>query len=208
MKFFSRASAVPAMAMAIAIALGMGHTAFAATAMPSMTAMPGMGHSAGESAYLGKPDLPVTLSMIEAGGGPAHFDSTKLIGVLAGTHASAEVDKLNKQFGTVKVNSFLQVFNFVVADSLKKVKAAGIALPEKPMPDPHDGKALSAALYKLGITPSGKYKVEYMLDGLVSHPIHVAVMKDIDAKYGRAADANYHVVLTQAIMDLKGLYGL
>jgi hypothetical protein len=38
------------------------------------------------------------------------------------------------------------------------------------MPDPKDGKALA-------------------LDTLVTHPVHMQVMKDIDAKFGRAADA-------------------
>jgi hypothetical protein len=47
-----------------------------------------------------------------------------------------------------------------------------------------------------------------MLDHLVSHPIHVQVMDDIDQKYGRSADANYHVVLTQAVLDLKAAYKL
>lgn len=203
MPSFSRTSAV----LAMTIVFGAGQAAFAAPPMPNMAAMSSMRHSGG-AAYLGQPDLPVTLSMIDAGGGAGNFASSKLIGVLAGAHTSAEVAKLNKQFGEKKVASFLEVFNFVVMDSLKKIKAAGMTLPASPMPDPHDGKALSTALYKLGITPSGKYKVEYMLDGLVSHPIHLAVMKDIDAKYGRAADANYHVVLTQAILDLKALYGL
>ena len=33
-------------------------------------------------------------------------------------------------------------------------------------------------------------------------------MDDIDAKYGKPADGNYHAVLTQAMMDLKSVYGL
>jgi hypothetical protein len=47
-----------------------------------------------------------------------------------------------------------------------------------------------------------------MLDDLVTHPIHVQVMQDIDAKYGVQADGNYHAVLTQAIYDLKSAYQL
>ena len=33
-------------------------------------------------------------------------------------------------------------------------------------------------------------------------------MKDIDAKYGLAADGQYHVVLLQVMKDLKSVYGL
>ena len=47
-----------------------------------------------------------------------------------------------------------------------------------------------------------------MLDNLVSHPIHVQIMNDIDAKFGGTADGNYHAVLTQAMTDLKAAYKL
>ncbi|HEY0395239.1 MAG TPA: hypothetical protein VGD01_12155 [Candidatus Elarobacter sp.] len=157
--------------------------------------------------YSGAPDLPLTLSMIVAGGGPAHFKTTTLLGVLAGPKTSAEVAKLTKQFGAKNVTSFVTVFDFVVADSLKIVTAKKVALPKQPQPSPKDGKALAAALYTAGVA-DGRYNVEIMLDKLVSHPIHVQVMDDIDAKYGRNADANYHVVLTQAMLDLKAAYGL
>jgi hypothetical protein len=59
-----------------------------------------------------------------------------------------------------------------------------------------------------GIDPKGGFNVEYMLDTLVSHPIHVQIMKDIDAKYGEKADADYHIILTKVMGDLKSVYGL
>jgi hypothetical protein len=159
--------------------------------------------------YTGAPALPLTLSVVEAGGGPSSFDSTKLVGVLAGDKTSAEVASLQQKFGADNVASFLEVFNFVINDSLAKVTAAKVALPSAPLPSPADGKALAAALYTQGIDPGTKsFDVEYMLDGLVTHPIHVAVMDDIDAKYGAKADGNYHAVLTQAMLDLKSVYGL
>jgi len=184
--------------------------AVSATALPSraddMSAP--MARFSKTSAYTGNPALQTTLSMVIAGGGPAAFDSVKLVTVLAGDKTSAEVASLNKKFGAENVKSFLTVFDFVVSDSLAKVKAAGITLPSTPSPSPTDGKALAAALYKLGLMSNGSYNVEYMLDNLVSHPIHVAVMDDIDKKYGREADGNYHAVLTQAMLDLKSVYGL
>ena len=155
------------------------------------------------------PALATTLAVVVAGGGPSSFDSTKLLGVLAGDQTSAEVASLQQKFGADNVKSFLDVFNFVVNDSLAKVTAANVALPATPSPSPADGKALAGALYGLGTIPGSKrFDVEYMLDGLVTHPIHVAVMNDIDAKYGATADANYHAVLTQAMGDLKTAYGM
>jgi hypothetical protein len=173
------------------------------------SAMPMSDHARFSSAgvYSGAPDLPLTLSVVVAGGGPAKFKTTTLLGVLAGPKTSAEVAKLSKQFGAKNVQSFVTVFDFVIADSLKIVTAKHVALPKQPKPDPKNGKALAAALYTAGVQ-DGRYNVEIMLDKLVSHPIHVQVMDDIDAKYGRNADANYHVVLTQAMLDLKAAYGL
>jgi hypothetical protein len=160
--------------------------------------------------YTGAPALPLTLSVVVAGGGPSSFDSTKLVGVLAGSLTDAEVKKLSGQFGADNVGSFLKTFNFVINDALALVQKNKVALPSTPAPAPSDGKALAAALYTAGVTPAGNFDVEYMLDRLVSHPLHVQIMDDIDANkdLGPKADGNYHAVLTQAMMDLKAAYKL
>ena len=156
----------------------------------------------------GKPKLQLTLATIVAGGGPANYKTTTLLGVLAGPKLNAEVASLSKKFGKPAVGQFIKTFDFVIADSLKIVTAAKVPLPKTPAPNPKNGKALAAALYTAGVDPSAGFNVEYMLDHLVTHPVHVQVMKDIDAKYGLAADASYHAVLTQAMSDLKAVYGL
>lgn len=139
---------------------------------------------------------------------PKRRRATALVGVLAGDKASAEVASLTKKYGAANVAQFIKTFDFVVSDSLAILTKAKIALPKTPEPDPADGKALSAGLYKAGVDPKGKFTVEYMLDHLVSHPVHVQVMKDIDKKYGVEADATYHVALTQVMSALKAVYGL
>jgi hypothetical protein len=161
----------------------------------------------GPGVYTGQPALPVTLSMIVAGGGPNDFSTLTLVKRLAGAKTDAEVASLKAKFGDQKVGNFVTVFNFVVSDALSIVKAKGIALPSTPKPDPNDGEALAGALWAAGQTGHG-YNVEVMLDRAVSHPIHDQVMKDIDAKYGIAADADYHAVLTQAMQDLASVYHL
>ena len=157
--------------------------------------------------YTGAPALQVTLSMVEAGGGPSSFSTATLLKVLAGSHFDAEVGKLTSQYGKDQVGQFLKTFDFVVADSLKIVQQKKIALPSKPNPDPSNGPALAGALWAAGQTGEG-YNVEVMLDRAVSHPIHVQVMLDIDKKYGLAADAQYHAILTTAIKDLAAAYHL
>jgi len=158
------------------------------------------------NSYNGAPMLGITNAMIAAGGGARRFDATDLVKVLAGDKTAAEVAKLQNQYGKDDVASFLEVFDFVVADAIKVAGAKHVSLSAAPDPSPSDGRALAAALYKAGLT-RGSFDVEYMLDGLVSHPIHLQVMDDIDAKYGRRADANYHKVLQTAMTDLKGVYG-
>jgi len=179
--------------------------ALAAGWLPGVTNAPS--RFSGPGVYTGAPALPVTLSMVIAGGGPGHFQTTTLVGVLAGPKAGPEVASLTKKFGATKVGNFVKVFNFVVADTLKIVTAKHIALPKTPSPDPKNGKALAAALWGAGQTGKG-FNVEVMLDRAVSHGIHDQVMTDIDAKYGLAADADYHAVLNQAMHDLASVYGL
>lgn len=155
--------------------------------------------------YPGKPALAVTLSMVEAGGGPKNFSTVTLLHTLTGPLFNAEVAKLSKQYGKDQVGQFLKTFDFVVNDSLRIVTMKHIALPSTPNPDPQDGKALAAALWNAGQTGNG-YNVEVMLDRAVSHPIHMQVMSDIDAKYGIAVDAQYHAILRTAMLDLAAAY--
>jgi hypothetical protein len=161
----------------------------------------------GPGVYTGKPALQVTLSMVLAGGGPANFNTVTLLKDLTGQKFDAEVAKLTKQYGKDKVGNFLKVFDFVVSDTLRIVKEKQITLPSTPAPDPHNGPALAAALWAAGQTGNG-FNVEVMLDRAVSHPIHVQVMNDIDKKFGIAADADYHAILTTAMKDLASVYGL
>ena len=157
--------------------------------------------------YTGAPALAVTLSMVEAGGGPSSFSTVTLLKTLAGSHFDAEVAKLTNQYGKAQVAQFLKTFDFVVDDSLKIVGEKKIALPAEPNPNPKDGEALAGALWAAGQTGEG-FNVEVMLDRAVSHPIHFKVMSDIDAKYGLPADAQYHAILTTAMKDLASAYHL
>jgi hypothetical protein len=175
----------------------------AVTWLPNVTDAPS--RFSGPGVYTGAPALPVTLSMVIAGGGPANFQTLTLVKVLAGDKTDAEVASLKKQFGDTKVTNFVKIFPFVVSDSLKIAKEKGVKLPSSPSPNPKDGEALAGALWAAGQT-GHSFNVEVLLDRAVSHPIHEQVMKDIDAKYGLAADADYHAVLNQAMHDLATVY--
>jgi hypothetical protein len=189
----------------VALAALCAPVAVSAKMMADVTNQPS--RFSGPGVYTGKPALQVTLSMIEAGGGPANFQTTTLLKTLTGAKFNAEVGKLTKQYGKEKVGNFIKVFDFVVADSLRIVKAKGVALPSKPDPDPHNGPALAKALWAAGQTGNG-FNVEVMLDRAVSHPIHDQVMNDIDKKFGIGPDADYHAILNTAMHDLAAVYGV
>jgi hypothetical protein len=158
---------------------------------------------------LGPPDFALTSSLIAAGGGAEDFDAQKLVNALVGggPAAQSELAKLTKRFGADNLALFVKTFDYATTDSLAQATAGGVALPATPAPDPSDAKALSAALYAAGVAPRGRFDVEYMLDTLWTHVVHVAVMNDIDAnpQFGPKADANYHAVLGQIMQDIKPL---
>ena len=58
--------------------------------------------------------------------------------------------------------------------------------------------------------PDGRYDVGHMIERTISHGLHVQLMHDIDGNpaYGHVANANFHVILAQAVLDLKDEYGI
>lgn len=160
--------------------------------------------------YYGTPDLALTAALVQAGGGAEHFDAAQLIGVLAGANKDAEVSHLTHMYGSERVAQFLRTFTFAIDDSLQIAQSKRIALP-MPSPDlSSDGRALSASLFRAGTMPEGRFDIGYLIEHLVSRPIHVQLMNDIngDVTYGPKANADFHVILTTAMFDLKSAYGL
>ena len=158
----------------------------------------------GGPTYTGAPALTVTASLVEAGGGPAHFSiATALTSMVGPKLVKGEVGKLSRQFGTKRVGTWVAVFNYAVDDALKIATAKGVKLPDGDI----KGKALAATLVKAGLDKQGHFYTEYLLDKAVTHGIHVAVMNNIDAKYGAKADLDYHVITDQAMVDLAHALG-
>jgi hypothetical protein len=153
----------------------------------------------GGSSYLGSPALNVTASLVQAGGGAAHYSTAKALTSMVGKKlVDAELAKLTKQYGKAKISSWIKVGDYAVADSLRIATRAGVKLPKGNL----RGKALASALVKAGLEKDGVFNIELLLDKAVSHKIHEQVMDDIDKKFGGAADANYHKISNQAFYDL------
>ncbi len=158
----------------------------------------------GGSSYEGKPALTVTASLVQAGGGPAHYSTAQALTSMVGAKlVGAEVAKLTKQYGKARIASFLQVGDFVVKDGLRVATKAGVKLPKGNL----RGKALASALVKAGLEKDGTFNIELMLDKAVTHGIHEQVMDNIDKKFGGGGDASYHKIANQAFYDLAHALG-
>jgi hypothetical protein len=179
--------------------------AAASSAMAS-PGMAGMSKSRyGGPVYTGAPNLPATVALVVAGGGPGHFSTAKALTAMVGpVMTAAEVAKLTKQYGPARATQFITTFDFAVNDAVAQALKAGVKLPP---PAPLKGKDLAVALVKSGLAPDGTFYTEYMLDHATGHTIHVAVMNDIDAKISGAADADYHRIANQAFYDLAQALG-
>jgi hypothetical protein len=199
--------------------LKIGHLA-AATALAALTlcgtaaqakkhhsadSMGGMDMSRyGGPVYEGAPALDVTAALVQAGGGAGNFSTAAaLTSMVGGDAVTGEVTKLDKQYGDQNVQSWLSVFDFAVKDALSIATKAGVTLPAGSL----TGKDLAVTLVKAGLDTDNTFYTEFMLDKAVSHKIHVQVMEDIDAKYGGAADTNYHRISNQAFVDLAHALG-
>lgn len=162
-----------------------------------------------EHSYRGTPDLGLTLAMVQAGGGPQHFDSLRLFRVMAGSRAQRESASLDRMYGKAKMAAFMQTFNYAVKDLLTIFAINHIALPDRPRISPHDGVRIAEAIYRDGIMPGGKYDCGYMMEHLMKHPVHIVLMHDINNARGHGPrhNANFHIILTQMIADLVSARG-
>jgi hypothetical protein len=160
-----------------------------------------------QNSHRGQPDLGLTSALIEAGGGAGHFDATKLFRVLAGPKSNPETARLDRQYGKAKVDAFFQTFSFAMIDLVQLFRENHITLPQ-PRIAPSDGRAMAIALYRDGIMPNGKYDCGYLMEHLMTHPIHIVLMHEIDNQRGHGPrhNANFHTILTQVVMDLKHTY--
>jgi hypothetical protein len=154
----------------------------------------------------GAPDLQLTSAMVSAGGGVRDFSSVKLFGFLTGSARGAEAAKLTKKFGKHEIADTFAIFDFMVGDFAKIATRSRATLPT-PSPALGTGKALALTMYGAGVSGSGKWDVGYMLEHMISHTAHHAIMHDIDAKFGKSKNANFHIVLTQMMADLAKTYG-
>lgn len=159
----------------------------------------------GGPAYTGSPNLALAAAFVRAGGGAAHFDIQTALNSMAGSAlVNAEVGNLEKIYGKPAVMQWIRTWNYAVPDAVHTATAAGVTIPA---PANIQGKALASALVKAGLSGDGTFWTGPMLDRTISNRIHDKTMDDIDAKYGAAADAEYHKITNRAMYDLAHALG-
>jgi hypothetical protein len=190
------------------LVLLLAFAALSTNAVAAATMPMGQTH-AQKTRYLGPPALPLTAAVVAAGGGAATFDSVKLLAVLTGPQEPVEVATLTRRFGKARVGAFVVTFNHAIDDALGVATKAGVTLPPVPA-YLQTGPNLSARLIAAGTMANGRFDVGYMLEHLISRNIHVAVMHQLDAdpEVGAARNADFHVILTSLMDDLKIQYGV
>lgn len=176
-------------------ALALAGTAFAAAPM----------NWYGGPIYDGAPALPVTVALVDAGGGPGHFEFSKaLVSMLGEKTVQAEVAKLTKEYGAKNVQVFISGMTFAVNDGVKRAEQAGIKLPA---PADLHGTKLAATLVSAGTAPDGTFWAGYLFDHALSHKLHNQVMVDVDTKVSSKADLTTHYILNQAMYDVAQALG-
>ncbi len=161
--------------------------------------------NASHGRYYGKPDLTLTAQMIAAGGGAKSFSSEKLVAYLAGPDMAKESASLQHRFGAANVAQFFKTFDAFVHLAVIQVERQHISLPDASVPP---APTLARSLYNAGVMPDGRYDVGYMLEHMLSRPMHITLMHEADADtaVGPRNNAEFHVILSAAIMDLHRAY--
>lgn len=153
----------------------------------------------GGPSYLGKPALEVTASFIKAGGGTSNFSTAKAFTAMLGeATVKSEVAKLTKQYGAKRVQRWLEIFDFAVADAIKIATAAKVSLPKGTL----SGAELAKTMVQSAMDKDGTIYVELLFDKALSHDIHERVMDNIDKKFSPEEDMDFHRICNQALYDI------
>jgi hypothetical protein len=152
--------------------------------------------------YHGQPDLALTVSVVTAGGGPQSFSTLRLLRSVAGPNLARELRVLKNRHGAQAVADMPVTLDFLIDDALRVVTAKHIVLPA-PNPPPASRHALVRAMWFAGVSHNS-FDVGTMLERMLSHQVHHAIMADTDANpsIGHARNESAHILLAEMMNDL------
>lgn len=148
----------------------------------------------------GSPSLPVTAAFIAAGGGAGSFSTVRAFNTTIGADAlQAELRSLRSKFGSEDVDRFVRAMDFTMIDAWKRAGQDDVAIPP---PSSDSGKTLVLDMIRAGTAPGGAFRMNAMLDALLTPQVHGQVQSDLNARYGPDAAATLDRVGTQFFSDL------
>ncbi len=163
--------------------------------------------SFGSPVYSGPPDTATASALIFAGGGPKVYGAKRAYNTILGVQlVDPEIEyHLQRHYGEPAVATWMRLSTFIIKDAERRSTAVDVHLPLPP--GPLVGLRLMKALVRDGTAPDGAFWTGYWLDKLFSHAVHVAVMHDVDERFGTEADATFNRVNNQALYDIDHQIG-
>jgi hypothetical protein len=152
------------------------------------------------------PSLPTTTAFIAAGGGAGSFSSVRAFTRILGADATqSELAKLRATFGGPRVDQFVRVFDYTVADGWKLAGSDDVKMPP---PSGDTGNALVLDMIKAGTGPPNQtFRITTMMDALLTPQVHAQVGNDIASHYGSDAIGDFESVGNQLFYDLAQSLG-
>jgi hypothetical protein len=144
--------------------------------------------------------LPLTVAFINAGGGAGSFSTVRAFTNLIGSDAlQAELRNLRSQYNSDDDQRFVRAMDFTISDAWQRAGQDDVKMPS---PSTDSGKALVRDMINAGTAPGGAFRMNAMLDALLTPKVHGQVMNDLNARYGPDASPNLERVGTQFFSDL------
>lgn len=148
--------------------------------------------------YQGPPNLELAARLFQAGSGPHGYHSKVLFARLYGADAARAKQRLIQRYGARRVAQFFPMLDYSVYDIVRlattvaHAKIPAVSTEQKPA-------ALQRDLVLAGVVPDGRYDVGYMLERMMTHPLHHLLMQDLDAVYGPRDNAAFHEMLASVV---------
>ena len=148
--------------------------------------------------YHGPPDLGLAARLVQAGSGEQGYRSKLLFARLYGADAPHEQQLLVQRYGARHVAQFFPMLDYSVYDIVRL--ATTVAHAKIPAASAQQNPAaLQRDLIRAGTVPDGRYDVGYMLERMMTHPLHHLLMQDLDAVYGPKDNGTFHEMLASVV---------
>ena len=142
----------------------------------------------------------VTGAFIAAGGGAGSFSSVRAFSNMVGdTAVQTALREERDRFGSDRVDQFVEVFDFAIADGWKRAGQYDVSIPGDTS---LTGRSLANSLLQLG-TFNGKFDSGMLFNKLFTPKVSAAIATDAAKKYGNDAMISFYKIGDQFFSDLQ-----